>query len=103
MGNGRFASQFDGSPATFPPQAFYYDEQPTMSNEEFDNLEEELVWAGSRVAVLRCGTATASVHTAAAFIVLKQQAVVGATREAARIEALVCCARCHSELFSIAC
>ncbi len=25
-----------------------------MSNEEFDNLKEELLWAGSKVAVLRC-------------------------------------------------
>lgn len=33
-------------------RAFYYDETPTMSNEEFDNLEQDLVWAGSRVAVL---------------------------------------------------
>ena len=35
-------------------QAFYYEEAPTMSNEEFDNLKEELLWAGSKVAVLRC-------------------------------------------------
>lgn len=34
------------------PQAFYYDGTPTMSNEEFENLKEELTWAGSRVAVL---------------------------------------------------
>ncbi len=34
-------------------QAFYYDEAPTMSNEEFDNLKEELLWAGSQVAILR--------------------------------------------------
>ena len=26
-----------------------------MSNEEFDNLEQELLWEGSRVAILRCG------------------------------------------------
>ncbi len=25
-----------------------------MSNEEFDNLKEELLWEGSKVAVLRC-------------------------------------------------
>ncbi len=25
-----------------------------MSNEEFDNLSEELLWQGSKVAVLRC-------------------------------------------------
>lgn len=24
-----------------------------MSNEEFDNLKEDLIWAGSKVAVLR--------------------------------------------------
>lgn len=34
-------------------QAFYYEEAPTMSNEEFDNLKEELLWAGSQVAILR--------------------------------------------------
>lgn len=34
-------------------QAFYYEEAPTMSNEEFDNLKEELLWAGSKVAILR--------------------------------------------------
>ncbi|CAL8460669.1 g199 [Coccomyxa elongata] len=33
-------------------RAFYYEEAPTMSNEEFDNLKEELLWAGSKVAVL---------------------------------------------------
>ena len=27
-----------------------------MSNEEFDNLSEELLWQGSKVAVLRCDT-----------------------------------------------
>ncbi len=30
-----------------------------MSNEEFDNLSEELLWQGSKVAVLRCGTRAA--------------------------------------------
>ena len=34
-------------------QAFYFDETPTLSNEEFDNLKDELLWAGSKVAVLR--------------------------------------------------
>ncbi|KAK9864420.1 hypothetical protein WJX84_002626 [Apatococcus fuscideae] len=33
-------------------RSFYYDNQPIMSNEEFDNLKEELLWAGSKVAVL---------------------------------------------------
>lgn len=33
-------------------RAFYYDGKPTMSNEEFDNLEQELLWQGSRVAIL---------------------------------------------------
>lgn len=37
-----------------PPQAFYYDGKPIMSDEEFENLEQELLWSGSRVAVLRC-------------------------------------------------
>ena len=41
------------SPAFPPPfQAFYFDGAPTMSNEEFENLREELTWAGSKVAVL---------------------------------------------------
>jgi len=34
-------------------QSFYYDDKPTLSNEEFDNLKEELLWAGSKVAILR--------------------------------------------------
>lgn len=33
-------------------QSFYFDKIPIMSNEEFDNLEEELLWQGSRVPVL---------------------------------------------------
>jgi hypothetical protein len=33
-------------------RAFYYDGKPTMSDEEFENLEQELLWEGSRVAVL---------------------------------------------------
>lgn len=34
-------------------QSFYFEDKPAMSNEEFDNLKEELLWEGSRVAVLR--------------------------------------------------
>ncbi len=34
-------------------QSFYYDEKPLLSNEEFDNLKEELLWGGSKVAILR--------------------------------------------------
>lgn len=33
-------------------QSFYYDKQPVMSNEEFDNLKEELIWQGSSVVIL---------------------------------------------------
>lgn len=33
-------------------RAFYYDDKPNLTNEEFDNLKEELVWQGSKVAVL---------------------------------------------------
>lgn len=33
-------------------QSFYYDEKPIMSNEEFDNLKEELLWEGSSVVIL---------------------------------------------------
>ncbi|KAK9809994.1 hypothetical protein WJX72_003068 [[Myrmecia] bisecta] len=33
-------------------RSFYYDEKPILSNEEFDNLKEELLWAGSKVAIL---------------------------------------------------
>jgi transcription elongation factor Elf1 len=33
-------------------RSFYYDEKPSMSNEEFDNLKEELLWEGSKVAIL---------------------------------------------------
>ena len=36
-------------------QSFYYDNEPSLSNEEFDNLKEELLWAGSKVAILRFG------------------------------------------------
>lgn len=33
-------------------QSFYISEKPIMSNEEFDNLKEELLWEGSKVVVL---------------------------------------------------
>ncbi|MCO5579013.1 hypothetical protein L7F22_032864 [Adiantum nelumboides] len=33
-------------------QSFYYDKKPIMSNEEFDNLKEELIWEGSSVVIL---------------------------------------------------
>ncbi|KAI5067013.1 hypothetical protein GOP47_0017541 [Adiantum capillus-veneris] len=33
-------------------QSFYYDKKPMMSNEEFDNLKEELIWEGSSVVIL---------------------------------------------------
>ncbi|KAH7387392.1 hypothetical protein KP509_16G020700 [Ceratopteris richardii] len=33
-------------------QSFYYDKQPIMSNEEFDNLKEELIWEGSSIVIL---------------------------------------------------
>lgn len=33
-------------------QAFYYDGKAIMSNEEFDNLKEELMWEGSSVVML---------------------------------------------------
>ncbi|KAL3619349.1 hypothetical protein CASFOL_036919 [Castilleja foliolosa] len=33
-------------------QAFYYDGKSIMSNEEFDNLKEELMWEGSSVVML---------------------------------------------------
>ncbi|XP_073287917.1 PGR5-like protein 1A, chloroplastic [Primulina huaijiensis] len=33
-------------------QAFYYEGKSTMSNEEFDNLKEELMWEGSSVVML---------------------------------------------------
>jgi len=33
-------------------QSFYFDKTPILSNEEFDNLEQELLWQGSKVAVL---------------------------------------------------
>nr|CAB3456365.1 unnamed protein product [Digitaria exilis] len=32
--------------------AFYYDKKAVMSNEEFDNLKEELMWEGSSVVML---------------------------------------------------
>jgi hypothetical protein len=33
-------------------QSFYYDEEPIMTNDEFDLLKEELLWEGSKVAIL---------------------------------------------------
>ena len=33
-------------------QAFYYEGKSIMSNEEFDNLKEELMWEGSSVVML---------------------------------------------------
>ncbi|KAJ4773417.1 PGR5-LIKE A [Rhynchospora pubera] len=33
-------------------QAFYYEKKAIMSNEEFDNLKEELMWEGSSVVML---------------------------------------------------
>lgn len=33
-------------------QSFYFDSKPIMSNEEFDNLKEELTWEGSSVVIL---------------------------------------------------
>ncbi|KAJ3678460.1 hypothetical protein LUZ60_002263 [Juncus effusus] len=33
-------------------QSFYYDKTAIMSNEEFDNLKEELMWEGSSVVML---------------------------------------------------
>uniref|UniRef100_A0A0F7GZP6 PGRL1A transmembrane protein n=1 Tax=Masdevallia picturata TaxID=125444 RepID=A0A0F7GZP6_9ASPA len=33
-------------------QSFYYDKEAIMSNEEFDNLKEELMWEGSSVVML---------------------------------------------------
>lgn len=33
-------------------QAFYYEGKAIMSNEEFDNLKEELMWEGSTVVML---------------------------------------------------
>ncbi|XP_042439712.1 PGR5-like protein 1B, chloroplastic [Zingiber officinale] len=33
-------------------QSFYFDKKPIMSNEEFDNLKEELMWEGSSVVML---------------------------------------------------
>ncbi|CAM0878214.1 unnamed protein product [Alopecurus aequalis] len=33
-------------------QSFYYDQKQIMSNEEFDNLKEELMWEGSSVVML---------------------------------------------------
>jgi DNA-directed RNA polymerase subunit RPC12/RpoP len=33
-------------------QSFYYEGKPIMSNEEFDNLKEELMWEGSKVVML---------------------------------------------------
>ena len=33
-------------------QSFYYENKAIMSNEEFDNLKEELMWEGSSVVML---------------------------------------------------
>ncbi|RRT74269.1 hypothetical protein B296_00021531, partial [Ensete ventricosum] len=41
-------------PSGLPPtsKAFYYEKKAIMSNEEFDNLKEELMWEGSSVVML---------------------------------------------------
>ena len=43
-------------PPFHPPtaQSYYFEGKPSISNDEFDFLKDELVWAGSKVAVLRC-------------------------------------------------
>eukprot|EP01024_Parvocaulis_polyphysoides_P043680 TRINITY_DN40058_c0_g2_i1.p1 TRINITY_DN40058_c0_g2~~TRINITY_DN40058_c0_g2_i1.p1 ORF type:complete len:313 (-),score=39.29 TRINITY_DN40058_c0_g2_i1:94-1032(-) len=33
-------------------QSYYYDGKSVMSDEEFENLKEELIWSGSKIAVL---------------------------------------------------
>ncbi|KAL0017971.1 hypothetical protein WJX77_003319 [Trebouxia sp. C0004] len=33
-------------------RSFYFEDRPALTNEEFDNLKEELLWQGSKVAVL---------------------------------------------------
>eukprot|EP01018_Ginkgo_biloba_P018946 Gb_14341 [translate_table: standard] len=33
-------------------QSFYFESKSTMTNEEFDNLKEELMWEGSSVVML---------------------------------------------------
>jgi len=38
-------------------RSFYYDGKPSMSNEEFDNLKDELMWEGSMLVTLRCALA----------------------------------------------
>lgn len=40
------------TPASLPPQSFYYEDKPMLSNEEFDNLKDELQWEGSKVVIL---------------------------------------------------
>ena len=45
-------------------QSFYYDKKPMLGNEEFDNLKEELLWEGSRVAILRSASAWLSAYIA---------------------------------------
>lgn len=35
------------------PQTYYYGESPMLSDAEFENLKEDLVWSGSKVAVLQ--------------------------------------------------
>jgi len=46
MFNLKWGSVFVGE------QAFYYEGKAIMSNEEFDNLKEELMWEGSTVVML---------------------------------------------------
>jgi hypothetical protein len=50
----RVCMSMNGCNGRVPPQSYYFDEAPTMSNEEFDNLRDELYWAGSKIAILRC-------------------------------------------------
>jgi len=73
-----------GAPDATPwvAQSFYYDEKPMLSNEEFDNLKEELLWEGSKVAVLRCGPAPRG-RRSAACRALRAAAADGAAPSAA--------------------
>ena len=47
-----------------PVQSFYYDKKPMLGNEEFDNLKEELLWEGSKVAILRSASAWLTAYMA---------------------------------------
>ena len=50
-------------------QSFYFEKKAIMSNEEFDNLKEELMWEGSSVVMLSMVSHSANLNFFFFFLV----------------------------------